>query len=33
LGYAPIVPLDEGIKRGVRYILEQEKAEAEKKGQ
>lgn len=33
LGYAPIVPLDEGIRRGVRYILEQEKAAGEKKGQ
>jgi len=33
LGYAPIVNLDEGIRRGVRYILEQEKAEGEKKGQ
>lgn len=33
LGYWPIVDLDEGIRRGVRYILEQEKRDAEKKGQ
>lgn len=33
LGYRPIVDLDEGIRRGVRYILEQEKRDAEKKGQ
>lgn len=33
LGYAPIVDLDEGIRRGVRYILEKEKEEREKKGQ
>ncbi|KAH9878889.1 hypothetical protein J1614_002324 [Plenodomus biglobosus] len=33
LGYEPVVPLDEGIRRGVRYILEQEKREEEKKGQ
>ncbi|KAF2277526.1 uncharacterized protein EI97DRAFT_500467 [Westerdykella ornata] len=33
LGYAPIVDLDEGIRRGVRYILENEKKEREKKGQ
>ncbi|KAF2806790.1 uncharacterized protein BDZ99DRAFT_479183 [Mytilinidion resinicola] len=28
LGYKPIVPLEEGIKRGVRYILEQREKEA-----
>lgn len=33
LGYEPLVPLDEGIRRGVRYILEQEQKESEKKGQ
>lgn len=33
MGYSPIVSLDEGIRRGVKYILEQEKAEGEKKGQ
>ncbi|KAF2025831.1 hypothetical protein EK21DRAFT_75509 [Setomelanomma holmii] len=33
LGYEPIVPLGEGIKRGVQYILAQEKKENEKKGQ
>jgi sterol-4alpha-carboxylate 3-dehydrogenase (decarboxylating) len=33
LGYEPIVDLDEGVKRGVGYILEQEKKESEKKGQ
>jgi|TARA_R110002003_G_scaffold114_12_gene9904 sterol-4alpha-carboxylate 3-dehydrogenase (decarboxylating) len=33
LGYEPIVPLGEGIKRGVQYILAQEKKESEKKGQ
>ncbi|CBX95768.1 hypothetical protein IAQ61_004600 [Plenodomus lingam] len=33
LGYEPVVPLDEGIRRGVRYILEQERREGEKKGQ
>ncbi|KAI8940490.1 hypothetical protein NX059_004170 [Plenodomus lindquistii] len=33
LGYEPVVPLDEGIRRGVGYILEQERKEGEKKGQ
>jgi sterol-4alpha-carboxylate 3-dehydrogenase (decarboxylating) len=33
LGYEPIVDLDEGVRRGVGYILEQEKKEGEKKGQ
>ncbi|KAH7123915.1 3-beta hydroxysteroid dehydrogenase/isomerase family-domain-containing protein [Dendryphion nanum] len=33
LGYEPIVDLHEGIKRGVRHYLEQEKKAAEKKGQ
>ncbi|EOA88980.1 erg26 [Exserohilum turcicum] len=33
LGYEPLVNLDEGIKRGVQYILEQEKKAGEKKGQ
>ncbi|KAI4673338.1 uncharacterized protein J4E88_008951 [Alternaria novae-zelandiae] len=33
LGYEPLVTLDEGIKRGVQYILEQEKKAGEKKGQ
>lgn len=33
LGYEPIVDLDEGVRRGVRYIIEQEKKESEKKGQ
>ncbi|KAF2705130.1 hypothetical protein K504DRAFT_460907 [Pleomassaria siparia CBS 279.74] len=33
LGYEPLVDLDEGVKRGVRYIVEQEKRESEKKGQ
>lgn len=33
LGYEPIVHLDEGIKRGVRYILEQEEKAGQKKGQ
>lgn len=33
LGYAPVVELGEGIRRGVGYILEQERREAEKKGQ
>lgn len=33
LGYQPLVSLDEGIKRGVQYILAQQKAESEKKGQ
>lgn len=33
LGYRPLVDLDEGIRRGVRYILEQEEKEKQKKGQ
>jgi sterol-4alpha-carboxylate 3-dehydrogenase (decarboxylating) len=33
LGYEPIVSLDDGIRRGVQYILEQEKKLGEKKGQ
>ncbi|CAO2656715.1 Nn.00g055180.m01.CDS01 [Neocucurbitaria sp. VM-36] len=33
LGYAPLVSLDEGIRRGVRYILEQEEKAGQKKGQ
>ncbi|KAF1944169.1 C-3 sterol dehydrogenase/C-4 decarboxylase family protein [Clathrospora elynae] len=33
LGYEPVVDLQEGIKRGVRYILEQDKMAGEKKGQ
>jgi sterol-4alpha-carboxylate 3-dehydrogenase (decarboxylating) len=33
LGYEPVVPLAEGIRRGVQYILAQEKEEAAKKGQ
>ena len=33
LGYEPVVDLDEGVRRGVGYILEQEKMESEKKGQ
>ncbi|KAI1537202.1 C-3 sterol dehydrogenase C-4 decarboxylase family protein [Pyrenophora tritici-repentis] len=33
LGYEPLVGLEEGIKRGVGYILEQEKKAGEKKGQ
>ncbi|KAF2847634.1 C-3 sterol dehydrogenase/C-4 decarboxylase-like protein [Plenodomus tracheiphilus IPT5] len=33
LGYQPIVSLDEGIRRGVGYLLEKERAEGEKKGQ
>ncbi|KAF2869369.1 hypothetical protein BDV95DRAFT_629953 [Massariosphaeria phaeospora] len=33
LGYAPIVDLDEGIRRGVRHILEQEDRQKQKKGQ
>jgi sterol-4alpha-carboxylate 3-dehydrogenase (decarboxylating) len=33
LGYEPVVSLDEGIRRGVQYILEQDKKAAEKKGQ
>ncbi|KAF2187022.1 C-3 sterol dehydrogenase/C-4 decarboxylase-like protein [Zopfia rhizophila CBS 207.26] len=33
LGYSPIVDLDEGVRRGVRYILEKEEREKQKKGQ
>lgn len=33
LGYAPLVDLDEGVKRGVRYLIEQEEKDAQKKGQ
>jgi len=33
LGYLPIVSLQEGIRRGVSALLEQQKAESEKKGQ
>lgn len=33
LGYEPLVTLDEGVKRGVQYILEQDKKAGEKKGQ
>jgi sterol-4alpha-carboxylate 3-dehydrogenase (decarboxylating) len=33
LGYQPIVSLDEGIKRGVKYILDQEQKAGQKKGQ
>jgi sterol-4alpha-carboxylate 3-dehydrogenase (decarboxylating) len=33
LGYQPIVSLDEGIKRGVKYILDQEEKAGQKKGQ
>ncbi|KAF2013119.1 C-3 sterol dehydrogenase/C-4 decarboxylase family protein [Aaosphaeria arxii CBS 175.79] len=33
LGFAPVVGLDEGIRRGVGYILEQEEKEKQKKGQ
>ena len=33
LGYAPVVDLDEGIRRGVRHILEEEDRVKEKKGQ
>jgi len=33
LGYEPLVSLEEGIKRGVGYIVEQEKKAGEKKGQ
>ncbi|KAF2792234.1 hypothetical protein K505DRAFT_279201 [Melanomma pulvis-pyrius CBS 109.77] len=33
LGYEPIVDLDEGVKRGVRYFVQQEEREKEKKGQ
>jgi len=33
LGYEPLVPLGEGIRRGVQYILAQEQKENQKKGQ
>ncbi|KAL1609048.1 erg26, C-3 sterol dehydrogenase [Nothophoma quercina] len=33
LGYQPIVSLDEGVRRGVRYILEQDEKASQKKGQ
>ncbi|KAF1951870.1 C-3 sterol dehydrogenase/C-4 decarboxylase family protein [Byssothecium circinans] len=33
LGYQPLVELDEGIKRGVQYILDQKQKEGEKKAQ
>ncbi|KAF2729680.1 hypothetical protein EJ04DRAFT_580467 [Polyplosphaeria fusca] len=33
LGYAPVVDLDEGIRRGVQHILRQAEAEKEKKSQ
>lgn len=33
LGYQPIVSLDEGVRRGVRYILEQDERAGQKKGQ
>jgi sterol-4alpha-carboxylate 3-dehydrogenase (decarboxylating) len=33
LGYEPLVSLDEGIRRGVQYILAQEQKESQKKGQ
>ena len=33
LGYAPIVSLDEGIRRGVQSILEKKRAEGEKKAE
>ena len=33
LGYEPVVSLDEGIRRGVRYIVEQEEKVSQKKGQ
>ena len=33
LGYAPIVDLDEGVRRGVRHILQEEEKERQKKGQ
>ncbi|PVH99207.1 hypothetical protein DM02DRAFT_615239 [Periconia macrospinosa] len=33
LGYAPLVSLDEGIKRGVEALLEKERREGEKKAQ
>ncbi|ORY09470.1 3-beta hydroxysteroid dehydrogenase/isomerase family-domain-containing protein [Clohesyomyces aquaticus] len=33
LGYSPLVDLDEGVRRGVRFILEREAEEQQKKGQ
>ncbi|KAF2636711.1 hypothetical protein P280DRAFT_552873 [Massarina eburnea CBS 473.64] len=33
LGYKPLVDLEEGIKRGVQYILDQDEKAAQKKGQ
>jgi sterol-4alpha-carboxylate 3-dehydrogenase (decarboxylating) len=33
LGYAPLVNLDEGIRRGVRYILEKDEKAGQKKDQ
>lgn len=33
LGYAPIVGLEEGIKRGVEFFIEEAKKDTEKKGQ
>ncbi len=33
LGYEPIVSLEEGIRRGVKYILDQEEKAGQKKGQ
>ncbi|KAL3467320.1 hypothetical protein BJX64DRAFT_248432 [Aspergillus heterothallicus] len=33
LGYSPLVPLDEGLARGVGYFLERWRLEGEKKGQ
>lgn len=33
LGYRPLVSLDEGVRRGVRYILEQDEKASQKKGQ
>lgn len=32
LGYAPIVPVDEGLARAVGYVVERERLESEKKG-
>ncbi|KAF2467529.1 uncharacterized protein BDR25DRAFT_266984 [Lindgomyces ingoldianus] len=33
LGYSPIVDLDDGVRRGVQFILEEEKRAQQKKGQ
>jgi sterol-4alpha-carboxylate 3-dehydrogenase (decarboxylating) len=33
LGYQPLVDLDEGIRRGVQYILDQDEKASQKKGQ